>query len=203
MDPNQPQPNFTPDYLNQIAVQSTKQPPNKKILILAGMGLAVVIVIIISIALTAFASHTTEYMQRLTARLMTTQTIATNAQTNIKSSDLRSLNTNLQLYLTNTLRDIDTPLKNEKIDPAKLDKTIVTSEAATDMINRLENGRLNAVFDRTYAREMAYQLDSIIALLDQVESSTGSQSLKSFIDSARTNLQPTQKAFSDFNATNG
>lgn len=203
MDPNQPQPNLTPDYLNQIAVQPTKQLPNKKLLILGGLGLAVVIVIIISLILSIFASHTTEYMQRLTARLDTTQTIAASAQTNIKSSELRSLNSNLQLYLTNTVRDIDIQLKNENIDTASLDKKIVTSEAATDMISRLEDGRLNAVYDRTYAREMAYQLESIIALFDQVESSTGKQSLKNFLDSARSNLQPTQAAFADFNAANG
>lgn len=203
MDSNQPQPNFTPDYLNQIAVQPKKQLPNKKLLILGGLGLVVVIVVIISLILSAFASHTTEYMQRLTARLNTTQIIASSAQTNIKSSELRSLNSNLQLYLTNTVRDIDTQLKNENIDPTNLNKNIVTSEAATDMINRLEDGRLNAVYDRTYAREMAYQLESIIALFDQVESSTGKQSLKGFLDSARSNLQPTQAAFSDFNAANG
>jgi hypothetical protein len=203
MDPNQPQPNFTPDYLNQIAIQPTKSGPNKKLLILGGLGLAAVLVIVISLLLSIFASHTAEYMQRLTARLDTTQTIANGAQTNIKSSELRSLNSNLQLYFTNTLRDISIQLKNEKIDPAILDKKIVASEAATDMINRLEDGRLNAVYDRTYAREMAYQLESVIALIDQVESSTGSQSLKSFLDSARSNLQPTQTAFSDFNAANG
>jgi hypothetical protein len=202
MDPNQPQPNFTPDYLNQIAVQPTKSAPNKKLLIIGGLGLVVVLVIVISLILAVFASHTTEYMQRLTARLNTTQTITTSAQINIKSSELRSLNSNLQLYLTNTIRDITIQLKNEKIDPASLDKKIVASETATDMINRLEDARLNAVYDRTYAREMAYQLESIIALIDQVESSTGSQSLKSFLDSSRTNLQPTQTTFSDFNAAN-
>ena len=203
MDPNQPQPNFTPDYLNQIAVQPTKQLPNKKLLILGGIGLVVVIVTLISLVLSAFASHTSEYMQRLTARLNTTQTIASSAQINIKSSELRSLNSNLQLYLTNTVRDIGNQLKNENIDPTNLDTKIVASEAATDMINRLEDGRLNAVYDRTYAREMAYQLDSIIALFDQVESSTSNQSLKDFLDNARTNLEPTQAAFSSFNTANG
>ncbi len=163
--------------------------------------MAVVIIILISILVSAFASHTSEYMQRLAARLNTTQTIASGAQVNIKSSQLRSLNSNLQLYLTNTIRDIGTQLTSENIDPANLDAKIVASEAATDMINRLENGRLNAVYDRTYAREMAYQLDSIIALFDQVESSTSSQSLKNFIDNARSNLQPTQTAFSNFNTT--
>lgn len=203
MDPNQPQPNLTPDYLNQIAVQPTKKLPNRNLLIVGGLGLAVVIIILISILASAFANHTTEYMQRLAARLNTTQTIASGAQTNIKSSELRSLNSNLQLYLTNTIRDMNTQLKNEKIDPTNLDKKIVASEAAKDMVSRLEDGRLNAVYDRTYAREMSYQLDSIIALFDQVEASTGKQSLKNFIDTARTNLQPTQKAFSNFDAANG
>ena len=201
MDPNQPQPSFTPDYLNQIAVQPTKKLPNRNLLIFAGLGIAVVVIILLSVIVSAFASHTTEYTQRLAARLSTTQTIATGAQANIKSSELRSLNSNLQLYLTNTIRDINAQLKNENIDPTSLDSKIVASESGTDMAGRLEDARLNAVYDSTYAREMSFQLESIMALIDQVKASTNQQSLKDFLNSAWSNLQPTQIAFSNFSAT--
>jgi len=37
----------------------------------------------------------------------------------------------------------------------------------------------------------------------QVNNSTNNQSLKAFLDSAYTNLEPTQKQFAQFNAANG
>ena len=204
MYPNQPQPSFTPDYLNQIAPQAPKrQLFNRNRLIFGGLGLAFVIIILLSLIIKATTGGTTKDLQQLTARLQTTQTIASGAQTKLKSSELRSLNSNLGLYLTNTLRDINTQRKDEGIDPNNLDKKIVASEAATDMTNRLEDARLNAVYDSTYAREMSYQLESIMALIYQVKASTSRQSLKDFLDSTYANLKPTQTAFSDFNATNG
>ena len=201
-----PPPSPTPlpgDYLNQIAPQAPKKSVFhfglKQIILLA---LALVIVVCIAAAIIgAVTGGKKDPLQSLSARLTATESIVTDAQKNLKSSKLRSLNSNLQLYLTNTNRDIATPLLNAGIDPKKLSKSIVAKESTTTLAGRLEDARLNAVFDRTYAREMAYQLGNTMTLMTEIYNSTGSPSLKTFLKSAYDNLKPTQESFANFNAT--
>jgi hypothetical protein len=211
MFPDQPQSQPTPqspppvDYLNQIAPQAPKKKlftPSPKFFALIG-GLLIVIVIIVSITVNAIASARREPLETLAARLSSTEQVVSDAQGQLKSSQLRTLNSNLKIYLTNTNRDIATPLMNNNVDIKKLSESVTTKESPDAMMARLEDARLNAIYDRTYAREMAYQLDRLIALMQQIYETTSSQSLKSFLQSAYTNLLPTQEEFSDFNAANG
>lgn len=205
MYPNTPQPNPTPvDYLNQIAPQTSK----KKIFtfgprsfILIGIAL-VVLVIAVSIIVNVIINTQRHPLEQLSARLNATATVVNGAQTKLKSTQLRSLNSNLKIYLTNTNRDIADPLLSAGVNVTKLSASVTKDESSDALTARLEDARLNAVYDRTYAREMAYQLATIVTLMKQIDSSTSNQKLKNFLDSAYTNLVPTQKAFEDFNAAN-
>ena len=190
------------DYLNQIAPQAPKKPifsfGIKQILII-GTAL-VVLVIILAVIVGNVANSKKDPLEHLSARLTATQAVVTAAQPNLKSSELRSLNSNLNLYMTNTNRDITAPLTAAGINTKKLDKTIVTSESTTALSARLENARLNAVFDRTYAREMAYQLSTTMTLMNKIYTSTSNTDLKIFLKSAYDNLKPTQDSFANFTA---
>jgi len=201
MNPNQP--TYSVDYLNQIAPQAPKKNvlTRLQIIIIAAVGGIILLTIILSLVLAS--SHNVEPTKQLAARLQSTEIIVGNAQSKLKSSQLRTLNSNLKIYLTNTNRDISVPLLQVGINVAQLDKKLVASEAGTDIVNRLEDARLNAVYDRTYAREIASQLDTIVELMRQVNNSTNNQSLKTFLANAYTNLEPTQKQFAQFNAANG
>jgi len=200
---NPTQPDYSVDYLNQIAPQAPKKMGFSRMqyVLIAAVGLVVVLTIIFGIVISS--SNSTEPEKQLAARLIGTEKIVGDAQTQLKSSQLRTLNSNLKIYLTNTNRDIAAPLLKSGVNVAKLDKTILASEAGTDITTRLEDARLNAVYDRTYAREISYQLGTIVALMRQINASTNSQSLKTFLDDAYKNLEPTQKQFAEFNATNG
>jgi hypothetical protein len=209
MDPNQPQfqpqstpqPNLSVDYLNQIAPQAPKRKiplTKKQLMIFGALGLAIIIVVILVIVINLGSNK--KPLEQLAARLQSTQTIATDAATKLKDSQLRALNSNLEIYLTNTNRDIAAPLLKDNIIVTKLDKSIVASEAGTDISARLEDARLNAVYDSTYAREMSYRLDTIVALMKQIYESTSNTTLKTFLNDAYTNLIPTQKAFANFSA---
>jgi predicted outer membrane protein len=200
---NPTQPNYSVDYLNQIAPQAPKKMRFSRLqyILIAVVGLLVVLTIIFGIIVSSKTSVEPE--KQLAARLQSTEKIVGDAQTKLKSSQLRTLNSNLKIYLTNTNRDIAAPLLKSGVDVTKLDKTIVASEAGTDITARLEDARLNAVYDRTYAREISYRLSTLVALMRQINTSTKSQSLKTFLDNAYKNLAPTQKQFDQFNATNG
>jgi hypothetical protein len=196
------------DYLNQIAPTTTKtslfgiKGPLKPIhYIFAGLVGLLVIVLIVSIVANSASSGNTGKMQHLAARLTTTATIVNSAEANLKDGKLKTLNSNLKLFLTNTNRDIVAPFGKLGVNTNKLPKSIVTSEAATDVSARLEDARLNAVYDSTYAREMSYQLATTLSLMKEIYSSTKNKEAKDFLETAYSNLQPTQQAFADFTAT--
>ncbi|MBC7943531.1 hypothetical protein H7X68_03485 [Candidatus Saccharibacteria bacterium] len=201
MNPNQP--DYSIDYLNQIAPQAPKKGwLTRKQLIIAGvLGFFVFLALIMIVA--AVSNNSPEPTRQLAARLKATEAIVSDAQRGLNSTQLRTLNSNLKIYLTNANRDIVAPLAKVGINVAKLDKNLVASEAGATMTSRLEDARLNAVYDRTYAREIAYQLETVTTLMSQVYNATRNKDLKTFIDETRINLDPIQKQFAEFNAANG
>lgn len=200
---NPTQPSYSVDYLNQIAPQAPQKSGLSRLqfIVIAVTGVVILLTIILSLVLAA--GHNVEPAKQLAARLQGTEAIVGDAQTKLKSTQLRTLNSNLKIYLTNTNRDIAAPLQKDGINVAKLDKKLVAKEAGTAITTKLEDARLLATYDRIYALEIASQLDTIVELMRQINSSTTNKSLKLFLDSAFTNLEPTQKQFAQFNASNG
>lgn len=208
MFPEQPQPTPTPppaNYLDQIAPKKPTKNLFKfglPLVLMIGGGL-IIIVAIISIVLNMVYTSKREPIEHMAARLATTETIASDAQSKIKSSKLRSLNSNLSLYLANTNRDISEPLLGSKVDPAKISQKIKDEESGSAITDRLEDARLNSVYDRVYANEMSYQLANLINLMKEIYATTSNEELKELLRTTYANLEPTQEAFSDFNAANG
>jgi hypothetical protein len=197
MNPDQNQNQYSIDYLNEIAPQ--QKPKGVKdtfFLYIVGGGLLVAAITLI-LVLTS-GSGPTQKMQTLAARLTTLQTIASDNQKSLKSGALRSTNSNLTLFLTNTNRDIVQPLASSGVDVKKVDSNIAAKENGEELKQALEDARLNAVLDRTYAREMAYQLQTVAVLLQDIYDSTNSKSLKEFLEKTNVDLQPLIQQFSDF-----
>jgi hypothetical protein len=183
--------NYSIDYLNQIA------PPEKKPMF--DRKIAVIALIFILLG----GSSNTQKIQTLAARLQTLQTIVDESQRTIKSSSLRTTSSNLSIYLTSANRDIVGPLQTYSLSKEKLDKNIIAAEDGAELKKALEDARLNAVFDRTYAREMSYQLATVTSLMQEIYNSTNSTSLKSYLETTEANLTPIKKQLADFNAANG
>jgi hypothetical protein len=200
-NPNQNQ--YSIDYLNQISAPAKKPGmSNRIIMILVGVGVLIAIVAGFAL-LSGGSTSTAKKLETLTARLKTLQTISSKSQATIKSGALRNTNSNLSIFLTNASHDVETPLKNNGISSTNLDKTIVAAESGTDLTKKLEDARLNAIFDRTYAREMSYQLATVASLIREIYNSSNSKLLKTFLLTTDTNLRPIKNQLSDFNAANG
>lgn len=205
MNPNDNQPVNSADYLNQISSQPTRnkfdlfhQKPSHLALIILAVVFAVVMILSVVLAMSGNDNN----VGRLAARLTSTESTATSATANIKNTQLRALNSSLKLYMANTIRDATPIFAKSGITMGKLDAKVIASESNTKMLATLEDARLNAVYDRTYAREMAYQLDTLITLMRKIYNSTGNASLKNFLSTSYKSLEPTQKQFADFNAAN-
>ncbi|HUC96426.1 MAG TPA: hypothetical protein VMR16_02045, partial [Candidatus Saccharimonadales bacterium] len=164
-------------------------------------AVGVIIIVTILGILASLASNNIGDTQRLAARLLATQDIANSAIPNIKSSQLRGMNSSLDIFLTNTIRDATPILAKNNININKLNKNVTAAESDANTLATLNDARLNAIYDRIYAGEMAHQLDITIILMQQIYKNTGDSSLKNFLSNAYQSLQPTQKQFADFNAT--
>jgi hypothetical protein len=201
MNPN----NGTPlDYLNQIAPEQHKHTflgSLRPVHYIAG-GVVIVLLLVLIIGIAANGGHgSTNDMQHLLARLQTTTTIASDADKKIKSGSLLVINSNLDIYLANTNRDIVKPFKEVGVTSGSVPKKVTTDENGTSLSTKLEDARLNAIFDSTYAREMAYQTATILTLMKTIYQSTNNNDVKSFLQTAYKNLQPTQEAFDSFTTT--
>ena len=202
MYPNENQPTPpTEDYLNQIAPKITKKTDilHSKLVIIGGIS---IVVVLIAILIANIVSGIVSPSERLAARLLSTESILNDATSKTKSTQIRTSNGNLKLYLTNTIRDITPILKKEAININNLDKKVKTAESNTSVLTTLEDARLNATYDRVYAREMSYKLDTIITLMDQIQNSSSDKAMKTFLQDAIKNLKPIQTQFADFNAAN-
>lgn len=163
------------------------------------VGLAVLVFIVVSLMIfSSLSVGPTTDMQRLAARLTTLKSIAAAAQPTIKSSQLRSTNSSLTLSLSNTSHAIVAPLASAGINTAKLDKAIVAAESGDAVTAKLENDRLNGIYDDAYAREMTYQLSSTISLMDKIYTSSSNQQVKEFLQATDKNFEPLKKQFEDF-----
>ena len=202
MNPNSnQQPAFTPvGYLDQIAPKTSKRMDflHSRPIIFGGIA---IIIIIIAISVIGSLNNGSIPAEQLAARLSATEAIVSDANSKIQSNQLLSFNSNLDIYLINTIRDIKPLLAKDKINIDKLSAAAKSAESNTNLVAKLEDARLNAIYDRTYAREVSYRLDTTLSLMQQIYSSTNDSSLKSFLENAYQNLVPTQKQFADFNAS--
>ncbi len=191
------------DYLNQIAPQPQKPGLNKGAL----FGVIALIVIVLGIVasflvfISGTASGPKTAMVTLAARMQAMQDVSDKAQKNIKSSQLRSINSNLKVLLTDANRDIAAPLQKEEIDVVKLDKAVVAKEKADPITATLEDARLNATYDDTYAREMSFKLTTISLLMQQIYDQSKSKTIQDFLVEADGNLQPINEQLKAFNST--
>lgn len=189
------------NYLDQIAAPQLVKPSIfKNKLTIAIIVLVFTLIIVLGMSAMPQKAKPSE---TIAARLIATKTIADDATSKIKSTKLRSMNSNLKIYLTNTTRDLTPFLTSSKINIKKLDPKILAKESTGELTERLLDAKLNGVYDRTYAREMAYMLSTILTAYDSAEKAANRADYKTFLTDAKNNLRPTQEQFANYNADNG
>ncbi len=194
-----------PDYLNQIAPKATKTKLDlltQKPLLTGGIILAVIVIVTLFAVVGGSMSGGTKLIKTLSARIDSTASTAKSATHKIKNPRLLALNSNLNIYLTNTNRDFAPVLALNDITTKKIDKNIIIAESNTDMLATMEDARLNAIFDRIYAKEMNNQLEKVLMLMRQIYNGTNSKATKAFLENANKNLVPIQKQFADYSDPN-
>lgn len=188
------------NYLDTIAAQPQVKTMNPMLLWVIIGGVLVFATVVIMAVLSG-GGGSTDKVTRFGARISNLQTVSSESQETIKSGSLRTLNSSLGLVLTNTKRELQEPLTalGVKIDNEK-QSTVATVAAETEeLMQRLEDARLNATFDRTYAREITFYLKSLRTEMRDIYGSTKSDELKEVLETTDANLAPLLTGFSDFN----
>ncbi len=201
--PPQLSPNPVPvDYLDQISGPAKKPGLNPKLFWGVIIGGVILVVIVLLLMLGNSGSGKSISTERLGLRLQTLQTISKNSQKTIKDSELRALNSRLTTQLTDINRDIAAPLKAAEIDLKKADKKTASEETknSEQLTTKLEDARLNDTFDRSYAREMSYQMETSAILIESLYKSSKSKSLREFLDSSYGDFSSLQKEFAAYSA---
>lgn len=202
-NPYQPQPQIPSDYLNQIAAPAQVKTMNPLLLWSMIGGLLVLGIIIVIAISSGSQGPSSSSLTAVAAKLSNLKALSQSAEDNIQSSELRTLNSSLTLVLTNTNRDMAAPLKAQDISlKDKKNKTVIAAQKdLTELESRLEDARLNAAFDRTYAREMTYALKTLQSDMTVLYKKSRSKSLKTALDTGYENLTPLTKEFENFNAS--
>ncbi len=201
MDPNQPLP---PSYLDQIAAKPQKKSfltGNPRVIAIIA-GALLLLTIASSITVSLVNNSRKEPWNVLVVRLETAEKVASSASSNLKSSQLRSLNSELKLFLANTNRDLKEPLATLKIDNSTIPKSVIEEESADGILERLESARLNAAYDRTYVREMTYQISQVLLSLQQAYEVSSKVETKDYLDNTYKSLQITHQSLSNYSSTN-
>lgn len=204
--PGQPGQGYTPpqydanqatpvEYLNEIAPQGPKGRgfSRKQVAIMGSALLLGFIGLAIMVVATAGPS-TSQLTQRLAARTQATSGVASTIHDDLRSSELTAANSTLRISLTNML----TQLSSLGIELNKIESTIATGESADELAATLEDARLNGVLDRTYAREMAYQLQTILTLMSQIYETSDNAQLREFLEKSYADLEPLQEQFASY-----
>jgi hypothetical protein len=190
------------DYLDQIA------PPPSGPKLFSGsflwivIGLAFVFMIAVSIITLSSGNGSTKVAQNAYLRFDNLSKVTAKYHKYLKNSKLSSTDSNFTIFMTNAERDLVDPMAKNGLALKNIDKTLKASEKtySDNVASKLEDARLNAVLDRTYAREMAYQAQLILDMYNKMAKSN-SKSIKDNANNTIPNLQPIQKAFADFNDT--
>ena len=174
---------------------------SKKVLIPLGV-IAVVAIIIIIMVLSGNKKSPLEDVFRLNARLTNLSNTINNYKGALKSSDLRSTSSSLANILTSTSSAV-TPLtatdEYKKLSKSATEQISAEETEQSNTLNTtLENAKLNATLDRTYAREMSYQVYQLIQLEQSTKETTNDESLKTALDSSINNLNASYNDLSNF-----
>lgn len=198
MNPNNNQP-LPVDYLDQIATgHQKKSSPLQSKLLIVGLIAALLIAAILTILSSLNSGNTS--VSKLAARLTVTAQMHKSSTAAVQNSELKSINSELNIYLTNILRDIEPIMVKNGTKTANLDKKLLASESVDKTLTKLEDARLNGIYDRTYSREMDYQLQTIMVLLRQLYKSTNNSDTKTFLQNSYDNLLPIQQKLANFSA---
>ena len=207
----QEQPSLVPegmasiDYLDKISSKQKKSGfTRKQVAIFGGLLLAAFgVLAALMIANGGGGQNITEMSQTLVVRSNALAEVATESQPNTRNQSLSNTNSALAVQLRSAHSSLTTAFSGAGVSVEKPNKKIVEAESNQELLEKFEDARLSGTFDRVYSREMSYQIEKTMILINDIHARTNKQELKESLESVYGNLEPLQKQLSEFSDTAG
>jgi hypothetical protein len=192
-------PQYSADYLDQIAPEQTHTTLFSGSYTWMIIGLAVVFMFAVGLIVAFSGNKNADTAETAYMRITNLIAVTNHYRTFIKSSKLSSTNSNFKIFMTGAQHDLIDPLAKNGVLTNKLDRDKKSREKAliSTVEAKLEDARLNAILDRVYAREMAYQTQLLIELYKRMSKNI-SPDIASNAKKTLPNLLPLQKSLADF-----
>lgn len=204
MQPNQDPDLYPIDYLNQISPAEQQRGPSSRLMIIAlVVGVLAVITFIFILFSGGGSSSLDSQATSLDARLTTLKTIVDAQHKTIRENDLRSANSSLSVFLSSAQSELKAPLSGISSKVGKSDKKQSAAEKAyaDKLTATFTDAALAGTFDRVYAREMTYQIDILVSIMQDIYDKTKNKSLQTILEKTDNSIQPIKKVYSEFAAT--
>lgn len=156
-----------------------------KTLMFAGIGVGVVILGIL-LLVWGNSGNISPQLQRLSARLDTMQTIASDSDRSIRNNDLRRLNSDLRILTTGSIVKLREPMTAAGMGSVSGD--IRAAEADTATIERLETAKTGGDFDGVYARIVEQKINTITVLMMEIYDNTRNANLREALSETYTDF---------------
>lgn len=194
------QPAYDPNYLDSIAPAA---PPPKFFSGSFGkifFGLLGVFVFAVSLIIAFSGKDNTADLQQIAVRLGHMDLTAKTVHKNLTSSKLSSTNSNFQIWISNNQRDAEKLLQQAEVKKTQYNKEMVSEEKtrSTELDDKFEDARLNALLNRVYAYTMASETQQLINLYNAMSRNSKAKAIRDYAKNASANLKPIQEAFDSY-----
>ena len=201
---------YAVDYLGGIAPSAPSNTISiagfsltKKMLAIIGGGMAALtLAMVLIFAQPPAEGPTTLDESSLYASYIDTQDILSSSDTSTKhlsSSQLRSFNGSFQAFLTNSASQMEEPLTDSGIDPNPLKSAAKKPPYHDeDMAHNLNEARLLDTYDRVYAREVDFKMQTMHATIQRIRQSNSRESMQEYLNSTQESLETLQEALENY-----
>lgn len=206
MQPNNP---YTPepsgiDYLNQIAAPAAPtgfDAKSKVIMIVAGI---ICVVSLVFIGLTALSSSNSGPSPvALSARLQMLQKLSTKYGPKLRTTAMQDANSSFGASLITANKSMSSVLSASGVDTKKAAQQIAQLSDASDIEKKLDEAHLNSILDDVYAREITYQIQDTLVMMERLNRATRSTTTREFLDKTTTDFKTLYRQFDGTIETDG
>ena len=138
-------------------------------------------------------------LKQLYVRTTNLNSVISDYNRDLKSSDLRSLGASLAGALTNATNQLTSVMVTEDGDEDEMMPDAATMEEESAVMNELStsltNAQLNGILDRTYANLVGLQVSLLLAMVTEAEARTDDTAILTVLTAYRENLETLHQGF--------
>lgn len=183
------------DYLNQISTNAPNHSNKSKFLMIIIIVLSLLSVVFFALSTLNKKTSPTEQLVNLSLRVSLVTAASEEYSEQIRDSDLLKNSSDLNISLANIEKSIAPALASDGVEDAtSYSKTLSAKSESydTELRKLFDKSILDANFDSAYARQMAFEITEIRALLAKVYSGVDT-SVKESLVTIDSNLEAIEK----------